>query len=328
MKASAIAHSNLALVKYWGKKNSALNIPAVGSISITLKELSTRTSVHFDPKLDADILILNDSPADQTKQKRVSSFLNIVRQQANMNHFAKISSANNYPTGAGLASSASGFCALSVAASRAANLDLNPQQLSVLARQGSGSAARSIYGGFVEMKMGEKSDGSDSFATQIADENHWDLTVIVAITTEREKRIGSTDGMTLTAQTSPYYKEWISSSRQNLDEMRTTIIGKNFEKLGEISEQSCLKMHALAMSANPGLIYWNSTTTTLIHLVRELRQNNIQCYFTIDAGPQVKILCLPKDSKKIENFLKEVHGVKKTIHTSLGPGATLIETTS
>ena len=328
MKATAIAYSNLALVKYWGKKNLELNIPAVGSISITLRELSTRTTVQFDPELDEDILVLNEMPSDRTKQKRVSVFLDLVRQLANMNHFAKVNSVNNYPTGAGLASSASGFAALSVAAARAANLDLNLQQLSVLARQGSGSAARSIHGGFVEMKVGKKSDGSDSFATQIADEHHWVLNVIVAITTEREKSIGSTEGMTLTAQTSAYYKEWISSSSQDLDEMKTAIIERDFQKLGEISELSCLKMHALAMSANPGLIYWNSATITLIHLVRELRQKNIQCYFTIDAGPQVKILCLLKDSEKIENILKEVHGVKRTIYASLGPGTKLIETSS
>jgi diphosphomevalonate decarboxylase len=328
MKATAIAHSNLALVKYWGKKNTASNIPAVGSISITLRELSTQTSVQFDTMFDDDILVLNELPADRAKQRRVSRFLDLVRQQANMNHFAKVNSVNNYPTGAGLASSASGFAALAMAAARAANLDLNPQQLSVLARQGSGSAARSIHGGFVEMKVGEKSDGSDSLATQIADKDYWNLNIIIAITTEQEKPIGSTEGMMLTAQTSPYYEEWISSSRQDLDEMRTAIIEKNFEKLGEISELSCLKMHALAMSANPGLIYWNSVTVNLIHLVRGLRQKNIQCYFTIDAGPQVKILCLPQEVEKIEKFLREINGVKRTIHTSLGPDAKLIETSS
>ncbi|NIS38368.1 diphosphomevalonate decarboxylase, partial [Candidatus Saccharibacteria bacterium] len=262
------------------------------------------------------------------KEKRVSAFLDLVRQQAGMSYFAKVDSENNYPIGAGLASSASGFAALAMAAAHAANLHLSPEQLSVLARRGSGSAARSIFGGFVEMKVGEEPDGSDSFAAQIADENYWALNLIAAITAEQEKPIGSTEGMRQTAQTSPYYRDWISSSRPDLDEMRAAIIKKDFEKLGEISEQSCLKMHALAMSAKPGLIYWHSATIALIHLVRELRQKNIQCYFTIDAGPQVKILCFPQDAERIENSLRKFNGVKKTIRTSLGPGAKLIETSS
>lgn len=328
MKAAASAHSNLALIKYWGKSNAALNIPAVGSISITLKELSTRTSVEFDPQLNADLLILNESHADPGKEKRVSAFLNLIRQQSGIDHFARVVSQNNYPIGAGLASSASGFAALALAAARAAQLSLSPEQLSILARRGSGSAARSIYGGFVEMKAGKATDGSDSYAVQIADEHHWALNVIVAITTEQEKSIGSTEGMTQTAQTSPYYKDWISSSNADLDEMRAAISQKDFEKLGEISEHSCLKMHGLAMSAKPGILYWNQTTLEIIHAVRELRRQGFACYFTIDAGPQVKILCLPADAQRIEKYVRGIPGVRRTIPTSLGPGAKLIETSS
>lgn len=326
MKATAIAHSNLALVKYWGKKNASFNIPAVGSISITLKELSTQTTVEFDSQLGSDQLILNDTRADQAKEKRVSAFLDLVRDQWKIAYFANVTSHNNYPIGAGLASSASSFAALALAASQAANLGLNSEQLSILARRGSGSAARSIFGGFVEMKVGEKSDGSDSFAVQIAGEDYLPLNVIIAITTEQEKSIGSTEGMTHTALTSPFYKEWISSSPMDLKEMRNSIQHKNFEKLGEISEHSCLKMHALAMSASPGLIYWNPTTIALIHKVRELRQQGLQCYFTIDAGPQVKVLCLPQDVEKVEEHLKEFRGVKRIIRTSLGRGAKRLET--
>ena len=328
MKATATAHSNLALVKYWGKRNTPLNIPAVGSISITLKELLTRTTVQFDPSLDADILILNNVRSDQIKEKRISKFIDIIRNKAKIKYNAKIISENNYPTGAGLASSASGFAALTLAATKAAQVSLHPNQLSVLARQGSGSAARSIFGGFVEMKVGEKSDGSDSFAVQLADENYWNLNVIVAITTEGEKPTGSTEGMRHTELTSPFYKDWISSSQEDLNEMQSAISAKDFEKLGELSEYSCLKMHALMMSAKPGLIYWNQTTMAVVEFVRELRQKNIQCYFTIDAGPQVKIICLPNESEKIEEQISQINGVKKIILTKLGPGATLIENNS
>lgn len=328
MKATAIAHSNLALVKYWGKRNTPLNIPAVSSISITLKELLTKTTVQFDSNLDADILILNNIRADQVKEKRTSKFLDIVRNRAKIKYNAKIISENNYPTSAGLASSASGFAALAMAATNAAQIFLPTDQLSVLARQGSGSAARSIFGGFVEMKVGEKPDGSDSYAVQLADENYWDLNVIVAITTEGEKPTGSTEGMRHTELTSPFYKNWISSSKEDLIEMRGAISTKNFEKLGELSEYSCLKMHALMMSAKPGLIYWNQTTMAVIQFVQELRQKNIQCYFTIDAGPQVKIICLSNEVEKIETQIRQINGVQRIIKTGLGPGAKLIRTES
>ena len=328
MKATALAHSNLALVKYWGKKNALLNIPAVGSISITLKELFTRTQVQFDPKLDSDVLILNTARSDQQKEKRIGAFFDIIRSQAKIDNFARVVSENNFPTGAGLASSASGFAALAIAGTKAAQLSLPRNRLSVLARRGSGSAARSILGGFVEMKVGEKSDGSDSFAIQLADENYWNLSIIVVITTEVEKPFGSSEGMKHTELTSPFYRDWVTSSKHDLSEMRNAINNKDFEKLGELSEYSCLKMHALMMSAKPGLLYWNQTTIAVIQILRELRQKNIQCYFTIDAGPQVKIICLPQDVEKVEKNLVQVTGIKKIIHTGLGPGAKLIETES
>lgn len=324
MKATATAHSNLALVKYWGKQNSALNLPAVGSISITLKDLTTRTTVQFDPHFDSDILILNGVRAGEGKQKRVSAFLDLVRRRAKITQHARVTSENNYPTGAGLASSASGFAALALAAAAAAQLSFSPEQLSILARQGSGSAARSIFGGFVEMKAGEKPDGTDSYAVQLAHENHWGINVIIAITTDQEKQIGSTEGMTQTALTSPFYSDWISSSKKDLDEMRCAISTKDFQKLGEISEHSCLKMHGLAMSAKPGIVYWNGATISIIHAVRDLRQKNLQCYFSIDAGPQVKIICLPHDAENIENFVTDIPGVKNVIRTMLGPEAKLI----
>lgn len=325
MKATATAHSNLALVKYWGKRNSALNLPAVGSISITLADLTTRTTVQFDSQFDRDTLMLNGVRTEAGKEKKVHAFLDIVRQQAKIKHFARVTSENNYPTGAGLASSASGFAALALASTQAAQLSLSPEQLSVLARRGSGSAARSIFGGFVEMKAGQKPDGTDSYAVELADENHWGINIIIAITTDQEKQIGSTEGMNQTALTSPFYTDWISSSKQDLNEMRSAIAAKDFQKLGEISEHSCLKMHGLAMSAKPGIVYWNATTISIIDFVRELRRKNLQCYFSIDAGPQVKIICLPNDAEKLENLVNNIPGVKRTIRTSLGPGAKLIE---
>jgi diphosphomevalonate decarboxylase len=324
MIATAVAHTNIALVKYWGKRNPRLNLPAVGSISITLQDLFTRTSVFFKSTLNSDELFLDGKRADPAKERRVSDFLDIVRKIVGIKKFAEIRSQNNFPTGAGLASSASGFAALTIAATGALDLKLSRKELSILARQGSGSAARSLYGGFVEMIRGERKDGSDAHAIQLADENNWPLSLIIVITSESEKSIGSTDGMKICKETSPYYKSWIDSSEHYLAQMKQAIADRNFRKLGNVSENSCLKMHALMISSTPPLFYWNETTLSVIKYVYKTRENGIPAYFTIDAGPQVKIICHPEDVSLLESELKSIPGVKKTFSTSLGPSAQLI----
>ncbi|MEJ2052780.1 MAG: diphosphomevalonate decarboxylase [Calditrichaceae bacterium] len=325
MKATAKAHSNIALVKYWGKRNSKLNLPAVGSISITLDALYTKTSVEFVPGLKKDNLKLNGTQAADKELVRVQRFLDLIRAKAELKHYAFIESENNFPTSAGLASSASAFAALTLAAAKAAGLNISSRELSILARTGSGSAARSIFGGFVEMHKGNKDDGSDSFAEQIADENYWDLRVLIAVTSRREKKVGSTDGMAQSKMTSPYYNSWISSSPDDLSVMRTAIKNKEFQKLGEISEFSCLKMHALALTANPGLIYWNGITLEGMHLVREMRGKGVEAYFTIDAGPQLKVICKADDENRVRNELNNLHGIQSIISTGLGKGVNEIE---
>jgi diphosphomevalonate decarboxylase len=323
MEATATANTNIALIKYWGKRNSKLNLPAVGSISVTLKELNTTTNVRFLPNLKSDLLFLNGKNADHKQVERVSRFLDLIREASKIKSKAEVTSQNNFPTGAGLASSASGFAALSLAASKAADLNLSDRELSILARRGSGSAARSIFGGYVEMNVGEKEDGSDSYATQLEDENYWPLNLLIVITSEQEKEISSTKGMNLTTETSPFYSAWIESSKKDLIDMRKIIKEKNFDQIGKLAEYNCLKMHGLALSANPGIMYWNGTTVDVIHKVRELRKNKIPAYFTIDAGPQVKVICEPNQTKTIKTELEKINGIKKIFVTSLGSGAKL-----
>ena len=325
MQATALAHANIALVKYWGKRDAVLNLPAVGSISMTLKDLHTRTHVEFVPDLPGDRLILNGQDAADREVKRVSQFLDLIRRLAGIEHSALVESINNFPTGAGLASSASGFAALALAAATATNLSLTGEELSRLARQGSGSAARSIYGGFVEMRKGEKPDGSDAVAVQLYDENYWPLEMIILITSGAAKDISSTRGMNLTASTSPYYSSWVQSSEDDLSAMRKALAAKDFEQVGEISEYSCLKMHGLAMSARPGLLYWNGLTVELIHEVRELRKKGMPAYFTIDAGPQVKVLTLPEYAGVLTNHFLSHKGIQSIIHTGVGPSARIVQ---
>jgi len=319
MQASVRARSNIALIKYWGKADPVLNTPAVGSISVTLNDLWTDTDVRFDASLSADRLILDGTErADQLA--RVSACLDLIRARAGTALYAEVVSTNNFPTGAGLASSASGFAALVGAAARALGLDIPPRELSILARQGSGSAARSLFGGYVEMHRGSRADGSDSFAEPLADAAHWPLDVLVAITESAEKKVGSGPGMTRSATSSPYYAAWVESHPPDLDTARAAIAARDFTALADVSEASCLKMHAAAMSTQPPLIYWNGATVECLRRVRELRAEGVPVFFTIDAGPQVKAICLPEAAAGVEAALASVPGVRQVIRTRLGPG--------
>lgn len=324
-KSTAIAHSNIALIKYWGKRDVELNLPAVGSISLTLKSLSTETQIEFSEQFGEDIFILNDKSIKGRQLARISNFLDLFRKLGSTDLPAKVTSVNNFPTSAGLASSASGFAALTLAASDALSLDVSPRELSILARRGSGSAARSIFGGVVQMHRGERDDGEDAFAEQLYREDYWDVRLLILVTSKQQKPIGSTEGMQLTAQTSPFYQRWVSSSEFDLEAIQRALADRDFETFGEISEFSCLKMHGLALSANPGLLYWNATTVELIHEIRRLRHNGIPVYFTIDAGPQVKILCLPEQVDSLTSHFRSFPGVQSIISTELGPGAHLLK---
>ena len=318
--ATAVAHPNIALVKYWGKRDAALNLPAVPSLSVTLDTLSTTTTVRFDPRLDADRLTLNGAPAT-VERTRVSATLDLLRRRAGVTWPAEVTSANDFPTAAGLASSASGFAALVVAADAALDLDLDRRTLSMLARRGSGSAARSLYGGYVQMNAGERADGSDSYAEPVAGVDALPLSVVIAITSTAAKTVGSTDGMTRTAGTSPYWSAWVDTTVADLDLARSAIEASDFDALARVAEHSCLKMHALAMSADPGLVYWNSATVACLHAVRALRESGVPVFFTIDAGPQVKALCAPASAGQVAGALGAVDGVRRVVVCGLGDGA-------
>ncbi|MEO7146979.1 MAG: diphosphomevalonate decarboxylase [Terrimesophilobacter sp.] len=314
--ASARAHSNIALAKYWGKRDTPLNIPAVGSISITLDALHTDTTVTFDPALPHDQLVLDDR---EQPAARITPVLDLVRELGGFTVPAQVHSRNNFPTGAGLASSASGFAALVVAACRAAGVDATTRELSILARRGSASAARSLFGGYVELHTDLDSDGA--YAEQLRDETEWPLSVVVAITDRGAKPVPSTAGMQATSATSPFYSAWVDNAESELALVRSAIAQRDFTALGERTEHSCLALHSLMFTTQPPLIYWNAATVALIHTVRELRASGTATYFTIDAGPQVKVLCQPQDADAIAAALASVTGVVETRISGLGAGA-------
>ena len=323
-QATARANSNIALIKYWGKRDTRLNLPAVGSISITMEGLHTTTSVQFNPEWTTDRVELNRAPADENTRERVSRFLDIIRNHAQIKDRARVTSANNFPTAAGLASSASAFAALAAAAASAAGLTVSPARLSEWARRGSGSAARSVFGGFVEMHKGRQADGSDAVAQPLAAADFWDVRILIAITSEQAKQTGSTGGMQQSKTSSVYYPAWVQTAEEDLSAMRSALLHKEFTRVGELSEYSCLKMHALALSGRPGLLYWNGATMEVMHAVRALRRQGTEAYFTIDAGPQVKVLCLPETQDVVEQTLRQIPGVLRVITTRPGGGVRLL----
>ncbi|HEX4460407.1 MAG TPA: diphosphomevalonate decarboxylase [Polyangia bacterium] len=321
-KAIARANTNIALVKYWGKRDGALNLPAVGSLSLTLEGLSTRTSVAFDltGSATSDSLILNGEPADARAVGRVAKLLDIVRARAGISTHARVESANDFPTAAGLASSASAFAALALAATRAAGLSLDDRELSVLARRGSGSAARSIFGGFAEMARGQRADGEDAFATPIASD--WDVRLVIAATVTGPKSTLSTDGMRHTAETSPYYDAWVRMSEGDLKTARDAIARRDLEALGNVTEASCLSMHASAMAARPAVVYFHGATIEGWRIIQELRKSGVPAWFTCDAGPHVKALTIAKHADEVERALAKLG---RTWICKPGPRAEVLE---
>jgi diphosphomevalonate decarboxylase len=318
--ARARAGANFALIKYWGKADARLNVPAVGSISITLDALWSETTVELDPTLAADEFALNGRSRPQ-EQVKVSACLDLLRAHAGVRTRARITSRNNFPTGAGLASSASGFAALVTAGAAALRLELTPRERSIFARQGSGSAARSVFGGFVEMHAGTAPDGLDSFAEPLLDAAAWPLEVAIAVTATGEKEVGSSSGMTRSATSSPYYRAWVDGQPADLATARSAIAARDFAALADIAEHNCLKMHAAAIAAQPPLVYWNGPTVECMHAVRRLRAGGVPVFFTIDAGPQVKAVCAPEARPQVEAVLRAVPGVLDLLTSRLGPGA-------
>ena len=322
--ARARANTNIALVKYWGKRDVVRNIPAVSSLSMTLKTIGTETEVTFDPSLDRDVLLLNGQDAPERARVRLSRFLDLVRREAGLATFARVVSKNNFPTAAGLASSASAFAALALAAGKAAGLELPFEALARLARQGSGSAPRSLLGGFVVLPAGTREDGSDSVPYQLAPPESFDLSLVIAITSLSEKEVGSTEGMERSRLTSPFYDAFVHDNRRLMEAAEKAVRDRDLCSLGHIAELSCFRMHAVAMASDPPILYWNPVTTATIERVLEARRSGLLCFVTIDAGPHVKVLCPKGQAEAVADLVRAVPGVISVLIEGPGPGAEVV----
>jgi len=325
LRSVAVANTNIALVKYWGKRDKALNLPAVGSLSLTLEGLTTRTEVRFDGGLSADELELNGVRADDKSTGRIAKFLDIVRARSGKKERARVISANDFPTAAGLASSASAFAALAVAATTAAGLELSPRELSILSRRGSGSAARSIFPGFSRMHRGFADDGSDSFAEALEGADRMNVRLVLGVTAVGPKETLSTAGMDHTAATSPYFAEWVKSSEPDLAAAERAIVAGDLEALGVVTEQSCLTMHASAMAARPAVVYFLGATIDGYREVQAMRKAGVPAWFTCDAGPHIKALTDAAHADEVARRLALVPGVRSTRVCAPGPAARIVE---
>ncbi|MBN1121516.1 MAG: diphosphomevalonate decarboxylase [Anaerolineae bacterium] len=315
--ATARACSNIAFIKYWGNRDHDLRLPLNGSISMNLKGLETTTTVVFGEEIESDRLVLNGKPATGAALERVSKHLDYIRRLAGVSLCAAVESENNFPTGAGIASSASAFSALTAAACAALGLKLTEKELSIIARLGSGSASRSIPGGFVEWYAGE--DHESSFAESIAPPDHWDLVDLVAIVSLEHKDVGSSGGHQL-ANTSSLQQSRIEDTPQRLQLCREAILTRDFDALTEVSEKDTLLMHSVMMTSEPALFYCLPPTLAVMQAVREWRNNGMPVFFTIDAGPNVHVITTGDQREEVERRLREIDGVITVLGATPGRG--------
>lgn len=317
MKATAIGPSNIAFTKYWGKKDEILRLPENGSVSMCLSDLLTTTTVEFQSGLDQDQVVLNGE-IEAGEDSRVVKHLDRVRKLADIDLKAKVVSNNNFPVGTGLSSSASGFAALTLAASKAAGLSLTEKDLSILARQGSGSACRSIPSGYVEWLDGDTSE--TSYAIQIFPANHWTIADVVAIVSEGKKEVPTSVGQQ-SAQSSPFMEVRKSAMRQKNELVKQLIKDKNLKEFGQLIESEALELHTIMLTQRPALIYWIPGTLRIMKLCAHWRMDGLPVYFTINTGQDIHLICEAKNVEKVKNKLKSLSFVKDIIVNTPGEGA-------
>jgi len=322
VKATALSCANIAFIKYWGRKDHALRLPLNSSISMNLDNATTVTTVAFDESLRGDEVEIGGEPAPPHAARRVSEHLDRIRALAGIEVRARVASRNSFPMGAGIASSASAFAALTVAACASAGLQLDERSLTILARQGSGSACRSIPAGFVEWHAGETSE--ESFAESIAPPDHWDLRDLIAIVQTEHKEVGSSRGHEL-AEPSPFAAARLAEAERALPVVRAAILARDFTTFGEETEQEAIRMHAVAMTSRPSLLYWSPETVRIMHAVRQWRAEGLEVYFSIDAGANVHVLCQGNDAPYVEAALHALLDVREVLVNRPGPGTRLIE---
>lgn len=325
MKITAIAPSNIAFTKYWGRKDETLRLPENGSVSMSLSNLLTTTTVEFSRQYTNDQITINgggpSADGEEGESTRAVKHLDRVRKLADTDLKAKVVSQNNFPSGTGLSSSASGFAALTSAAAAAAGLKLSEKELSILARQGSGSACRSIPAGFVEWFDGDTSE--TSYAAQIFSPAYWAIADVVAVVSESKKEVPTSLGQQ-SARSSPFMKVRLSRMRDKNKLVKNLIKEKKFKEFGELIEQEALELHTIMLTQYPPLIYWTPGTLQIMKLAPHWRKEGILVYFTINTGQDIHLICSQADVDRVKAKLKELDFVKNIIVNTPGEGTRLL----
>ena len=319
--ATARAHTNIALIKYWGKKDAALRLPFTTSISMTLEKFYAQTSftlLNASGSVRDSEFILDGTRTSDAKASRVLAYVELLQKRFGVSGAFRIESENHVPVSAGLASSSSAFAALAAAFARAYDLQVSREELSRMARLGSGSASRSIYGGFAKWERGV--DDESSKAVAIDEHPSMDLNLLAVEIDTSEKTISSTVGMKRVVETSPYYPVWVEKTENDCALMEQAIAASDFTQIGTLAQQSALDMHALNLTAHPGFTYFQPATLQAIATVDELNAAGIECYYTIDAGPNIKVLARSENVEEIVNRFRANLPAVTITSTSFGPG--------
>ncbi|GAB7356924.1 hypothetical protein MBLNU459_g7774t1 [Dothideomycetes sp. NU459] len=327
-RASTFAPVNIAVIKYWGKRDATLNLPTNSSLSVTLSQddLRTHTTAACSAAFTADSLTLNGHDQDISGQ-RTQACLRELRglrklvEQSNSSlpplasYPLKIVSRNNFPTAAGLASSAAGFAALVRAIANLYELPATPTELSRIARQGSGSACRSLFGGYVAWEMGSAADGSDSVAVEVAPASHWpDMRAIVLVASADKKDVSSTAGMQATVKTSSLFLERIATTVPlRMKEMKQAIAARDFNHFATLTTRDSNSFHATCLDTDPPIFYMNDTSRAAVRMVDEINKNagRTVAAYTFDAGPNAVIYYLEKDEHQVVGVFKGILGSKE-----------------
>jgi diphosphomevalonate decarboxylase len=304
--ATARGSANIAFIKYWGNLDEHLRLPVNSSLSMNLDGLYAETTVEWRDNLDSDSLVLNGQAAPEPARLRVSAHLDAIRERTGIHGHAEVISSNNFPMGAGIASSAAAFAALTVAAVRAAGLSLSERVLTTLARLGSGSASRSVPTGLVEWHTA--STHEDSFAESIAPPEHWELIDVIAIVSSDHKTVGSREGHQ-SANSSDLQVARVAGAAKRLEVCKDAILNRDFAVLADVVEHDSNLMHAVMMTSRPPLFYWLPTTLTVMDQVRRWRADGLRVCYTLDAGPNVHCICIRNEADIVSERLRRVSGV-------------------
>lgn len=323
MKKTAKAPANIAFIKYWAKADAATRVPKNNSISMNLSDMYSICTVEFDASLKKnEVHFLDEETIKSQELARISDALDKIRNIAGSVLFAKVVTKNNFPKATGIASSASGFAALTLAATKALGLNLTEKELSLLARTFSGTACRSIPDGFVEWQKGTYEN--DSYALSLHPPEYWDIADVVAVVTSKMKKVSSTDGHAL-APTSPFYELRLAGMDAKIANLKKHMRDKNFTSFGRIVEDEALNMHAICITSTPPLLYWQPETIRIMKNIALWRESGeLESYFTIDAGSTVHVICRGTDAQKAKSYLEKIEGIEKVVINRPVKGAQLV----